>query len=240
MMANAAPQADFAGALMRGNRALYARLHEFNLLPTVSLHPSWHAALFPPDLLPLMERAGQLDLRAHARLSAHLLDASALGGRTFWEPSPGLALALLEPAALLELARRIGAAFASVRLRSVLTGGRAAETRRSLGDALHDFALQRAPLLLEPGDLDSAAALSLDPAVENMGEAVATLGVATLRSAWEPAGLWPRARLKLPRELVEAAEQAPATRPAACARLALRIARENESEWHTSFAPASA
>ena len=90
MMANAAPEADFLATLMRGNRALYARMHEFNLLPTVSLHPSWHAALFPPGMLPLLERADRLDLRAHAHLSAYLLDASGIGTRTFWEPSPGL------------------------------------------------------------------------------------------------------------------------------------------------------
>jgi|RhiMethySRZTD1v2_1073278.scaffolds.fasta_scaffold00433_27 type III secretion protein K len=238
-MATVATDADFVATLMRGNRTLYSRLHEFNLLPTRSMHPSWRVALFPPSVQALLERS-DLDARTHARLSAYLLEGPTVGARTFWEPSPGLALALLEPAALMELARRIGAAFASGKLRNLLTGGWAATARRSLGEGLHDFALQRAPLLMEPADLDSAAAQGLDPTEEGLSEVVATLGAGTLRSAWEPEGLWPRARLKLPRDLAEAAEQVPAAPPAACKRLALRIARENEPQWHTSFAPASA
>lgn len=233
-------ETDLLSGLMRGNRALYSRLHEFNLLPSRTLHASWHALLFPLAAQPLLGRADTLDTRVHALLSAHLLEGSALGGRYFWNVTPALTLALMAPAQLLDFACRIGAALASPRLRLLLTGTEAGTVRRILGEGVHDFALQRAPLLTSKEELQWEAARGVELTPEGSRTAVEALGAATLRSAWQEEGLWARARVKLPLGAAEAAEQLPPPPAADAARLVARFARENDPKWLTSSAPASA
>jgi type III secretion protein K len=243
-MADAPAPAELASlqARMLGTeRDRYARLHDFNFLPSRSLHPSWHAALFPPEALPLLARSGELDARVHRWLSAYLLQQPRLAQAGFWEPTPALSLALLAPVAMLELARRVGTALASATLRHLLAGRTAAETRLALGPELHDFALQRAPLLVTRAESEAMAGQGGRIEVEGLGAAVEKLGAGALRAAWdEEPGLWSRASLKLPQTLADSAEAAPRLQPAACARLALRIARESIPQWHTYSASAAA
>jgi hypothetical protein len=87
-MATVATDADFVATLMRGNRTLYSRLHEFNLLPTRSMHPSWRVALFPPSVQALLERS-DLDARTHARLSAYLLEGPTSAPAPSGSPARG-------------------------------------------------------------------------------------------------------------------------------------------------------
>ncbi|HYC37708.1 MAG TPA: SctK family type III secretion system sorting platform protein [Usitatibacter sp.] len=237
------PEGDLAtrlAVLLGKERALYLRLHEFNLLPSRNLDTSWHGELFPAAMQPLLARSDALDARAHRWLSAYLLQTPRLAGEGFWSPSTALSLALLAPPALMDLARRIGVALASGTLRSLLAGRGAAQARHSLGESLHEFALQRAPLLITRAELEAAAGLGGKVEAADLAPGVERVGIAALRAAWEAEGLWPRASLKLPRALATAAEAAPILQAATASRVAQRIAREGILEWHTSSAPAAA
>ena len=209
---------------------LYARLHEFNFLPTKSLDASWHDAYFPASMAPFLARGNALDARTHRWLSGHLIERAGLDPAGHWAPGGGLALALLEAASLTSLAARIGAVLLCARAHDVARDA-AEGLRARLGPELYAFAAPRAPLLV-----------SADENLAGLATGTSTpeaLGLAALRAVFEPEGLWPRVRLKLARDRAEPSAAASPAKPEA-RRIALRIARESEPRWHTSFAPASA
>ncbi|SAI69979.1 Uncharacterised protein [Bordetella ansorpii] len=202
-----------------------ARLVEFNLLPSRTLHPSRDADY---DAAPAGAFPAPLQAAWHRQRSAQILRRLDLHERPVHDASrPELALALLPPDPLARCALWLGVALCGARLRRAIAG---AEVRRfidGLGDAALAFARQSAPGL-HPG-IAGCEAFSADETVE----AVRRLGRATLMQALHGGGpeVALRAELKL-----SAGPAGDAPLPAAASlALALGVLKLTEPTWHSSF-----
>ncbi|WP_144630585.1 SctK family type III secretion system sorting platform protein [Bordetella genomosp. 13] len=202
-----------------------ARLAEFNLLPSRTLHPSRHAEHGAP---PAVALPAPLAAAWHRQWSRQILRRLDLLERPVRDARrPELALALLPPEPLARCAQRLGVALCGPRLRRAIAGAEVRRFIEGLGAEALAFARQAAPAL-HPG-IAGCAAFSADDTVD----AVQRLGRATLLEALRGGGpeLALRAELKL-----SAGPTGDAPLPAAQSlALALDVLKLTEPTWHSSF-----
>lgn len=206
-----------------------ARLAEFNLLPSRTLHPSRHAEF---DALPAAPGSGPLptalEAAWHRQWSQQILQRLGLHDRPVRDPQrPELALALLPPEPLARCAQRVGLALCGPRLRRAIAGADVRRLLDGLGAEALAFARQSAASL-HPG-IAGCAAFSADDTVGAVGR----LGRATLMEALRGGGpeVALRAELKLP-----AGQAGDAPLPAReSLALALDVLKITEPTWHSSF-----
>ena len=201
-----------------------ARLLEFNLLPSLTLHPSRHAAFGAPARpVPAACAAAW-----HRHWSGAILRRLNLRDRPVVDANrPELALALLPPDRLARIARHVGAARCAPRLRRAIAGEDVRALATALGADALDFA-RRAETgpWSRPADVDAGPVASLADRVDRIGRAA-------LRAVFLAAGpeLGLRAELRLEDEPDAAAPddlQAPLD-------LALAVLERIEPTWHSSF-----
>jgi len=201
-----------------------ARLLEFNLLPSLSLHPSRHAAFGAPSRpVPAACAAAW-----HRHWSSAILRRLDLHHRPVLDADrPELALALLPPDRLARLARHVGAARCAQRLRRIVAGSQVRELAAALGADVLDFArhAETGPWT-RPADRDDGPIAALAGQVDRIGRAA-------LRAVFQAAGpdLGLRAELRL---ADEPAGDAPDDCPAPLA-LSLAVLERIEPTWHSSF-----
>jgi type III secretion protein K len=201
-----------------------ARLLEFNLLPSLTLHPSRHAAFGAPSRpVPAACAAAW-----HRQWSGAILRRLNLRDRPVVDADrPELALALLPPDRLARVARHVGAARCASRLRRAIAGDDVRALASALGADALDFA-RRAETgpWSRPADADAGPVASLAGRVDRIGRAA-------LRAVFQAAGpeLGLRAELRLEDEPDADAPddlQAPLD-------LALAVLERIEPTWHSSF-----
>jgi len=207
------------------NPALFgARLLEFNLLPSLTLHPSRHAAFGAPSRpVPAACAAAW-----HRHWSGAILRRLNLRDRPVADAArPELALALLPPDRLARLARHVGAARCAPRLRRIVAGGEVRELAAALGAEVLDFARRaEAGPWSRPADQDDGPVAPLAGRVDRIGRAALR---AVFRAAGPELGL--RAELRL---AAEPDGDAPDDCPAPL-ELALAVLERIEPTWHSSF-----
>lgn len=200
------------------------RLLAFNLLPSLTLHPSRHAAFGAPSRpVPAACAAAW-----HRHWSGAILRRLGLRDRPVVDAErPELALALLPPERLARVARHVGAARCAPRLRRAIAGDEVRELASTLGSDVLDFA-RRAGTgpWSRPADADAGPAAALAGRVDRIGRAA-------LRAIFQAAGpeLGLRAELRLEDEPAGDATddlQAPLD-------LALAVLERIEPTWHSSF-----
>jgi type III secretion protein K len=199
-----------------------SRLLAFNLLPSLTLHPSRHAAFGAPA-----QSVPAACARAwHRHWSADILRRLDLHERPVADAQrPELALALLPPDRLARVARHLGAALCAPRLRRAIDGGEVRQLLSTLGADVLDFARR--------ADAGSPArAGAAQAAGAPLAESVDRLGRAALRAAFQGAGpeLALRAELKLQDEPAGAPDDFPDA-----LGLALDVLERIEPTWHSSF-----
>lgn len=211
---------------MSAQSLLSARMMEFNLLPSRTLHPSRYSVFAPPAVIQRLQAETAYQAGWHRHWSRSILRMLGL------EPvldadRPELAVALLQPAPLLRLVQWVGATLCGPRLRRTIAG---AEVRALLAGAsveVLDFARDRAAHH-HPG-----LAPSVEWEITQTVEAIDTLGRATLLAALSEAGpsLVRRVELKLPEgPLVDAPLAPPQARS-----LSFAVLKDMDSTWHSSF-----
>lgn len=206
---------------MMDARALFgARLVEFNLLPSRTLHPTRHAEYgapaqpVPAALAPAWHRHwSQAILRKLSLQDSPVRDCSR----------PELALALLPSDRLTRCARLLGAMLCAPRLRRVIAGAEVRRLLEGLGADALDFARQ--------SDAVPPAGVKADDALDAHG--VDSLGRAVMLEALRGGGpeLVLRAELRL---VAGPAEKSPCS-PAQALDLALNVLKISEPTWHSSF-----
>jgi type III secretion protein K len=153
----------------------------FNFLPSTTLHPSRQCDYGCAPFATAATATPALSAIWHRHWSRHILRQEGLAGSVVMDPAcAGLELAILPPADLSALARRIGAVLCAPRLRYAISG----EDVRALQDALGADALRLAKMgsPIHPG-LGGAM-------FRDAGEAVATVevtGYAALHAAFQAA-----------------------------------------------------
>lgn len=216
---------------------LQARLQEFNLLPSRSLHAERTPLLLPlvtdPAVIALScQAAGQRAL--HRRWSAQLL--AQLGEHA--QPVLGLShaalpLALAAPAQLARLARDAGVTLLGGYLRRTIARDAVLRARTAVGDAGLDWARHGAAAL-HPGVADAApwVAGGLDHAAD-------LLGAGVIAQAWQDAPDPIRRRADW--KLSPAAVDTPSVRSASgldapgARQLCLQLLARLDSAWLSSF-----
>ncbi|MGB3705736.1 MAG: SctK family type III secretion system sorting platform protein [Castellaniella sp.] len=201
-----------------------ARLLEFNLLPSLTLHPSRHEAFGAPSRpVPAVCSPAW-----HRHWSAAILRRLSLRDRPVIDAArPELALALLPPDRLARLARHLGAVCCAPCLRRTIAGDEVRELAAALGVDALDFA-RRA----ETGPWSLPADQDLGP-VATLAARVDRIGRTALRAVFQAAGpeLGLRADLKL--------EDDPETGEPEDVRvppdLTLAVLETIEPTWHSSF-----
>lgn len=218
------------------------RLAAFNLLPSLTLHPSRDAEYGAP---PPGDAPAALSSAWHRHRSALILQRLDLAERPVLEArQPELALALLAPEPLAACARMLGATLCGARLRRAIAGTEVRHYLASLGEPVLRFARVHAPRL-HAGTLADGAG---DPA--QTARAVLDTGHAALLQALSGGGpeLALRAGLKLPADaggdaairLQASAGAVPGVASLPCSAdqalsLALDILKITEPTWHSSF-----
>lgn len=206
---------------MMDARALFgARLVEFNLLPSRTLHPTRYAEYgapaepVPAALAPAWHRHwSQAILRKLGLQDSPVRDCAR----------PELALALLPGDRLARCARLLGATLCAPRLRRVIAGAEVRRLLEGLGPDALDFARQSDAVL--PAGVKAGAALDAQ-GVDSLGRAVM---LEALRGGGPELAL--RAELRL---AAGPAEKSPCS-PAQALDLALGVLKISEPTWHSSF-----
>lgn len=206
---------------MMDARALFgARLVEFNLLPSRTLHSSRYAEYgapaepVPAALAPAWHRHwSQAILRKLGLQDSPVRDCSR----------PELALALLPGDRLARCARLVGATLCAPRLRRVIAGAEVRRLLEGLGADALDFARQSDAVL--PAGVKTGDALDAQ-GVDSLGRAVM---LEALRGGGPELAL--RAELRL---AAGPAEKSPCS-PAQALDLALGVLKISEPTWHSSF-----
>ena len=206
---------------MMDPRALFgARLAEFNLLPSRTLHSSRHAEYgAPAEPVP-----AALAPAWHRHWSQAILRRLGLQDRPVRDLSrPELALALLPGDRLARCARLLGATLCAPRLRRVIDGAEVRRLLDDLGADTLDFARQSDAVL--PAGIKADEALDAQ-GLDRLGRAVM---IEALRGGGPELAL--RAELRL--------ESGPAEKsPCSSAQaldLALGVLKISEPTWHSSF-----
>lgn len=217
---------------MTANALFEARLLEFNLLPSRTLHPSRHAHFGG-----LAQAVPEACLGAwHRQWSARILRQVGLQDRPVQDADrPELALALLPPPRLARLARHLGAALCASRLRRVIAGAEVRQLASALGPDLMDFA-RHAP---DHGGVshDWLAGLGTD----GLPDVVDQVGDTLLMAALQAGGpeLSQRAALKLAEPSPQLRDGIPmengSAEPHNALTLALDVLQHIEPTWHSSF-----
>ncbi|MFC4297784.1 SctK family type III secretion system sorting platform protein [Castellaniella hirudinis] len=207
------------------NAALFGeRLLAFNLLPSLTLHPSRYAAFGAPSRpVPAACAAAW-----HRHWSAAILRRLNLRDRPVADADrPELPLALLSPDRLARVARHLGAVCCAPRLRRVIAGSEVRVLAVAVGGDVLAFARQaETGGWSRPADLD-------DGLTTGWADRLDQIGCAALRHIFHAAGpeLGLRAELRLadePAVNVPDAGQIPLD-------LALDILERIEPTWHSSF-----
>ena len=213
---------------MSGHALFSARLLEFNLLPSRTLHPSRNARYGTPDrAIPL-----RLAPAWHRHCSREILRRLNLTDRPVRDTTrPELILALMPPDRMARLARHVGAIFCASRLRRAIRGNEVRELTAGLGADVLDFARRAAPAVPTASDAADGGIDALEAAALPAG--IDRLGYAALAGAFRCGGaeLALRAELKLPDLPVQPAP----CEDAACLDVALAVLKLIDSSWHSSF-----
>jgi type III secretion protein K len=231
-----------AAALPLLGSPLAARLLEFNLLPSRSLHPS-RRALLRPAIAPAFERLAALPRVArelHRDWSTALLEAFDGEARrpVLAAGEPALPLALAQPEVLARLARDAGLVLLGRHLRRTVLRADVAAAREAIG--AEGLAFARGPAAdLHPG-LDNADDVGgwLPQGAASLPGAADLLGAGVLAQAWHDAApaLRRRADLKLPAEAdAPRVREASGLRAAAARDLCLTLMNRIEPAWLSLF-----
>jgi type III secretion protein K len=217
--------------------ALQARLQEFNLLPSRSLHPERARLLAPPDANPAsaaLARQPAVQRALHRSWSAQLLAQLGEHAQPLLDLShAALPLALAAPPLLARIARDAGVTLLGGHLRRSITRDAVQHARAALGDASLDWARHGAAAL-HPGLEDARPWLA--PGLDHAAD---LLGAGLIAQAWNdaPAPLRMRADWKL----APAAVDTPAVRAASALdalgarQLCLQLLARLDSAWLSSF-----
>ena len=200
-----------------------ARLLAFNLLPSLTLHPSRHAA-FDAPAQPVPEACAAA---WHRHWSAAILQRLGVYDRPVTDAQrPELALALLPPDRLARVARHMGAVRCAAHLRRVIAGAEVRALAAALGTDVLDFA--RGAAL----DAWSRPAAQDDGPPDALAARVEQEGVSALRAVFQAAGpeLGLRAELRLADGVDVGTDVCPAP-----LELALNVLERIEPTWHSSF-----
>lgn len=215
--------------MMHSLSGLDRRMLEFNQLPSLTLHPQWHACLGMPSAVPLaVSETPDLARRWHRHWSRDILARLGLLDRPVLDTAqPELALALLAPERLGACARLVGAVLCAPRLRRAIAGAEV----RALVDALGKDALDISRR--EVGRLHPGLAESQGWSLAELLSALPRLGYGVLHTALQQAApeLRARAELKLP---PRAGDDIPLV-PEQALRLGLGILENIDPTWHSSF-----
>jgi type III secretion protein K len=211
---------------MSAQSLLSERMIEFNLLPSRTLHPSRHSVFAPPAITQRLHDEPAYYAGWHRHWSRYIL--RMLGLEPVLDANrPELAVALLRPAALLQLVQWVGATLCGPRLRRTIAGAEVRELLAASGDEVLAFARGRAARH-HPGLPESA-----EWEVTQTTEAIDTLGRATLLAGLSEAGppIVRRAELKLPEGPLVDSPLAPRQALA----LSFAVLKDMDSTWHSSF-----
>lgn len=205
------------------------RMLEFNLLPSLALHPDRHAEFGMPFPLPsALSGVPDMARRWHRHWSRDILVRLGLVDRPVVDTAqPELALALLPPERLAVCARLMGAVLCAPRLRRAISGVEV----RALIDAVGVDALEIARR--EPGRLHPGLADSQRWSLAEVAKALPRLGYGALRAALQQASpeLRMRAELRLPPD----AGDDPRLSPDEALLFGLDILESTDPTWHSSF-----
>ncbi len=201
-----------------------ARLLAFNLLPSLTLHPSRHAAFGAPSRpVPAACAAAW-----HRHWSGAILRRLDLYDRPVLDADrPELPLALLPPDRLARLARHVGAVRCAPRLRRVVAGGQVRELATALGADVLAFAqhAETGPWS-RPADQDAGPVPALAGRVDSIGRAA-------LRAVFQAAG--PELGLRADLRLEDDPDAEPPEEGWAPLDLSLAVLERIEPTWHSSF-----
>lgn len=184
---------DFWKALAKRQDGLARRIFDFNVYPARLAHPSY----FPE----FADKPAVLEaLRGHPaacrRLSEGLLQRLEPRPEPCWDFADARRrLALMTPDSLLRLLLHAGATLLSTQISHEIGHDRIHEFVASHGEALHQFALKRAPILVA-----SLPKLPPLPAVESLARSVEASGRFVLELCFrgQPRGLRQLSALRLP------------------------------------------
>ncbi len=211
--------------------AVVARLLEFNVLPSRTLHPEQATQLAPPQGIATAHPSVQEAL--HRRWSERLLNGLGAASAPVMDlDEPALPLALAEPASLWRLARDLGIALLGASLRRLIVREDVLAARAALSEPGLAWALQGAARL-HPGLADTYRWQQT-----GWSAAADQLGFGLLAQAWHdaPAPLRGRANWKLPPISQEPDHRAASGLGAPQARaLCLQRLQQTEPEWLSCF-----
>lgn len=171
------------------------RLLEFNLFPSLSLHPSHREEFLGPQADSHIQAEQICADYWHRHWSAAILDRIGLRDTPFMplEPTLALKLALLPPASLIACMRHIGVSLCTPRLRRTIAGTEVRAMISFLDPSLLQFVRQ--------GDMPASPVEdSLGWSLQQAMDAIEPMGQAVLMQIFDSGGpaLSRRARLKLP------------------------------------------
>lgn len=209
----------------------FARLYEFNFLPSRLLHPSWHEDYAPQACISELRVALDDDTALHRHWSAYLLKALRLEHRMVWRiDEPVLPWVLMPDAAFSCLIERVGLTLGSTLVRHAIRRDDVLAMRAMFSaDGLH-FAYSKS-VSIHPGfDREQLLALGPVPCVlHELGAAAVLFAAEGLES-----GIYDRLRLRLPKVVSIACEEAAASLSGEAMRnLVMRVAKDLDPEWHS-------
>lgn len=205
------------------------RMLEFNLLPSLALHPGRHAEFGMPFPLPAaVSNVPDMARRWHRHWSRDILARLGLLDRPVLDTTqPELVLALLPPDRLAACARLMGAVLCAPRLRRAISGAEVRALINAFGLDAIDIARR------ETGHLQPGLAESQRWSLAELTRALPRLGHGALRTALKQASpeLRMRAELRLPAD----AGDDPRLSPDQALRFGLDILESIDPSWHSSF-----